>query len=181
MDEPARIASTQVRAAGPEDVEACARVHVRSWQVAYRGIVPDAYLDSLTPEDRLDAWEQWLAQPHERGCVLVAEVSDQVVGFGSFVAHDSLGPEWALIPNLYLLPDAIGRGHGRRLMEAGMNTLATFGYRLAELWVHPDNRRAQRFYRMGGWAPDGTARTHTVWGIELDSLRYVRTVGPADH
>lgn len=31
---------------------AVARVHVRSWQVAYRGLIPDGYLDRLCPEDR---------------------------------------------------------------------------------------------------------------------------------
>ena len=29
-----------------------ARVHVRAWQVAYRNLLPDGYLDGLKPEDR---------------------------------------------------------------------------------------------------------------------------------
>ena len=31
---------------------AVARVHVRSWQVGYRGLLPDAYLDGLRAEER---------------------------------------------------------------------------------------------------------------------------------
>jgi hypothetical protein len=31
---------------------AVAAVHVRSWQVGYRGLVPDNYLDEPRPEDR---------------------------------------------------------------------------------------------------------------------------------
>ena len=27
-----------------------ARVHIRSWQIAYRGLIAQAYLDSLKPE-----------------------------------------------------------------------------------------------------------------------------------
>ena len=44
-------------------------VHVRSWQVAYRGLFPDDYLDGLRAEDRLAqglrrllcllAWRKW--------------------------------------------------------------------------------------------------------------------------
>jgi hypothetical protein len=40
----------EIRAAVPEDALAVARVHVRSWQVAYRGLIAQAYLDSLKPE-----------------------------------------------------------------------------------------------------------------------------------
>jgi hypothetical protein len=41
-----------LRAARPDDAEAVAGVHVRSWQVAYRGLLPDDYLDGLRAEDR---------------------------------------------------------------------------------------------------------------------------------
>ena len=42
-----------VRRATPEDAAGVAGVHVRSWQVAYRGLLPDDYLDGLRPEDRM--------------------------------------------------------------------------------------------------------------------------------
>ena len=41
-----------LRDAQPFDADAVARVHVQTWQVAYRGLLPDAYLDALRPEDR---------------------------------------------------------------------------------------------------------------------------------
>jgi len=41
------------RIATPEDAAAVAGVHVRSWQVAYRGLFPDEYLDGLRAEDRM--------------------------------------------------------------------------------------------------------------------------------
>jgi hypothetical protein len=41
-----------VRAATPDDAAAVAGVHVRSWQAAYRGLIADAYLDGLNPDDR---------------------------------------------------------------------------------------------------------------------------------
>jgi hypothetical protein len=36
-----------IRAARMEDVPQIAAVHVRSWQAAYRGLLPQAYLDGL--------------------------------------------------------------------------------------------------------------------------------------
>lgn len=41
-----------LRTAQPADAAAVAAVHVRSWQVGYRGLLPDEYLDGLRPEDR---------------------------------------------------------------------------------------------------------------------------------
>lgn len=134
-----------VREAVLDDAAACAGVHVRSWKAIYRGMIADDYLDDLTVEDRLPAWEAWLAEPKIRGCVLVADDQGRIEGFGSFVAHESLGPRWAYVPNLYLDPSAIGRGRGRALMQAGLDRLASLGYDHAELWTHIDNRRAQRF------------------------------------
>ena len=40
---------TEVRAAVAADSLAVARVHVRSWQSAFRGLIAQEYLDSLTP------------------------------------------------------------------------------------------------------------------------------------
>jgi hypothetical protein len=46
-----------LRPAEPADALAVARVHVRSWQAAYRGLLPDAYLDELRPEDRAEQYD----------------------------------------------------------------------------------------------------------------------------
>jgi ribosomal protein S18 acetylase RimI-like enzyme len=167
----------RIREGTPGDAAACAAVHVASWQVAYRGALPDEYLDGLDAADRLPRWQEWLAQERPRGCVLVAEVDGEVVGFGSFVAHTSLGDAWALIPNLYLAPVAIGRGVGAALMAAGLARLEADGFEHVELWVHPENDRARRFYERGGWTTDGTTNVEEVWGIQLDELRMTRALG----
>ncbi|MEU6929538.1 hypothetical protein AB0A05_10295 [Streptomyces sp. NPDC046374] len=44
-----------IREAAPSDAAAVAAVHIRSWRAAYRGLVPDAYLDSLDVGERTDA------------------------------------------------------------------------------------------------------------------------------
>ncbi|MGH2840330.1 MAG: hypothetical protein ACRDKY_05850 [Solirubrobacteraceae bacterium] len=50
-----------VRTATRDDAHPIARVHVRSWQVAYRGLLPDAILDGLSVEERRTIWHQLLA------------------------------------------------------------------------------------------------------------------------
>ena len=41
-----------LRPAEPSDSLAVAEIHVRSWQVAYRGLLPGDYLDALIPQER---------------------------------------------------------------------------------------------------------------------------------
>lgn len=57
----------ELRVATVEDANAVATVHVRSWQSAYRGLIPDAYLDALSVERRTAVWRRILTEtllPH---------------------------------------------------------------------------------------------------------------------
>lgn len=47
-----------IRCATPVDARAIATIHVEAWRAAYRGIVPDKYLDSLSIDGREAAWRQ---------------------------------------------------------------------------------------------------------------------------
>jgi GNAT superfamily N-acetyltransferase len=53
---------TVIRAAHAADAAQIAVVHVRSWQGAYRGLLPQAYLDGLDPAERVGRWERSLAE-----------------------------------------------------------------------------------------------------------------------
>lgn len=51
----------RVRKASSEDVPGIAGIHVRSWRVAYRGILSDELLDSLSVPEREESWRALLA------------------------------------------------------------------------------------------------------------------------
>ena len=51
-----------IRVATEGDAAGIARVHVRSWQEAYAGIVPDAYLASLDADERTAQWRTYLRE-----------------------------------------------------------------------------------------------------------------------
>jgi GNAT superfamily N-acetyltransferase len=77
---------------------------------------------------------------------------------------------------LYVDPDRWGRGIGVALASAARARLFDLGFRNAILWVLVGNVRAERFYRIDGWAPDGLRRTDLVWGVRVDEIRYQRTL-----
>jgi hypothetical protein len=67
--------ATLIRAGTPGDAEAVARVHVRTWQVAYAHVFPSQRLAELSVERLAAQWREWPP--------LVAEVDGTVVGFVS--------------------------------------------------------------------------------------------------
>jgi hypothetical protein len=49
-----------IRPACLADALRIATIHVEAWQVAYRGIVPDEFLDALSVEERRVGWQRIL-------------------------------------------------------------------------------------------------------------------------
>ena len=47
-----------IRPATVDDAAAVAHVHVSSWRSTYRGLMPDAVLDSLSVERRAEFWRE---------------------------------------------------------------------------------------------------------------------------
>lgn len=70
-----------VRAACPGDAMEVAGVHVRAWQVGYRGLLPDAYLDGLRAEERAARFyrrDGWVPDGHGRAREVWGAASGQL-------------------------------------------------------------------------------------------------------
>jgi GNAT superfamily N-acetyltransferase len=165
-----------LRLAEPEDAIAVARVHVRSWQVAYRTLLPADYLDQLRPEDRAQKYD--FANLDSRKPQTIVAVEEGVI-HGFATTAPSRDPDLTGHGELYALyvdPEQWGRGIGVALISAARTRLFRIGFRNAVLWVLAGNIRAERFYQIDRWAPDGLRRTDSVWGITVDEIRYQRVL-----
>jgi GNAT superfamily N-acetyltransferase len=144
-------ADFQVRLATPADALTVADLHTRSWQTAYRGIMSDAYLDTVAPEERRVVWTQKLSAsaPGNRA-VLLAERNGCPVGFVCVVADED--PQWgSFIDNLHVIPEQQGSGGGRELLRAVATWLIGRGsVGPVYLWVLEANVPARGFYRRMG-------------------------------
>jgi GNAT superfamily N-acetyltransferase len=165
-----------VRAARADDALAVAKVHVRSWQVAYRGLISQSYLDGLRPEARASRYV--FDQPTPDGpLTLVAVDGDAICGFVTTgLSRDADLQGAGEIRAIYVDPDRWGDGVGRLLMAAAVGELGRARWSQAALWVLEDNSRAQRFYELGGWQRDGSERTETVGGGPVREVRYRRSI-----
>ena len=139
-----------VRRARPEDAPGMARVHTRSWQETYRGLVPDRVLDAPTATERREKWwRDSLSADDRADRIAVAVLAGTVVGIASAgPARDSDAPHaWELYV-LYVLKAHHGSGAGQRLLDAVLEGRASV------LRVADPNPRAQAFYRRNGFVPD---------------------------
>lgn len=153
---------------------AVARVHVRSWQAAYRNLLPDDYLDQLRPEDRAQKYDFGGFDPRKPQTIVAVE-EGSICGFATTApSRDADLPDHGELYALYVDPEMWGRGFGIALMSAARAQLLRAGFKDAVLWVLSGNVRAERFYQINGWVADGLCRTDVVWGVTVDEARYLR-------
>ena len=157
-----------IRDAEPRDAAELARVHVTSWQTAYRGLINQAFLDAMTIESRIERWDTLLS--HVRGRVLVTEADGKVAGFCSVGPADADG--WGEVYAIYLAPEHWGVGLGRGLLEAGEKALGENGHGRAQLWVLSTNARARAFYQRQGWTLGRPIRIENIGGSDVTEVRY---------
>lgn len=151
------------------DARGIARVHVDSWRATYRHIVADSYLDGLTYEAREQLWNENLKAEN----TFVAEGENGViVGFatggkeGTGEYADFEGELYAI----YILPEFLGRGIGRRLVERVAEDLMEKGMTSMLVWVLRDNGSRRFYEKMGGQEVD--SKTIRIAGEDLMEVAY---------
>jgi len=170
-----------VRRAGEADASAIASIHVRAWQAAYRGIVPDAYLDGLSIEDFAERHRGRIRVPQPGVEVWVADADGTVAGFAVLgPARGPIGGEGeGEVYAIYVDPGRVRRGIGRVLLEHAARRFRDGGNRLATLWVLRDNDSGRAFYEGMGWRRDGATQEFELpnfGGATLSEVRYVRAL-----
>ena len=163
-----------LRAATPDDARAVANVHVHSWQVAYRGLMPDEYLDALRPENRAKRYTFGSSDPLQPATIVAVD-DGAIRGFATTgPALDTDEYQGGELYALYVDPPSWGLGVGRALIAAAREHLRSQGFTDACLWALVGNDRADRFYRADGWVSDGTRRVVDVGGLDVNAVRYDR-------
>lgn len=141
-----------VRSATERDDSGIRNVQVTTWKQAYRNMIPDRILDSMTvdsPPRRAKAPDPKIAS--SRRAVVAVDRSDRVIGFA--VGGVARSEEWKYqgeIWAIYVLPTEQGHGVGNQLFSELKKQLAG-EYKNLIIWVLEANHFSHKFYeRMGG-------------------------------
>ncbi|MGY4638293.1 N-acetyltransferase family protein [Pseudomonas sp. TE24901] len=164
-----------IRKALVSDANAIAQVHIRSWQEAYRDLMPADYLSALdtTLARRESLWVRSI-ESGESG-VWVAERDQQVVGWVSVgdSRDDDAEVNTGEVMAIYVLAGYWQTGVGRALWNVGVQHLRQQGFTRVTLWVLALNERAIQFYRNVGCVEEpGSERNLIRGGVSLAEVRY---------
>ena len=170
------MSSIQVRPATLRDAKAIAQVHTTSAMEAYRGLVPDDQLKSMSSVEKRQAyWREAIefCEPQ----VQVAVDGDKIVGFVGFdrsrdpKTRPTTGEIWAI----YAAPTHWNQGVGLALWDAARDGLQEEGCTTVTAWVPLRNERALRFHEMAGSKREmTTAKTSVLGSVKIEEVRLQR-------
>ena len=162
----------RIREASSDDSAAIARIQVESWRDAFRGLLPDEYLDEKLQEgDRERYWSERLSGLQDRETILVADEGDAIAGFVH--AGPTEEPGEGELYAMHVAPVLRRRGIGFDLHDAALRRLRRAGFSGVRLWLLEGNRLARRFYERQGWLADGVEREAVPPGGATE-VRYAR-------
>lgn len=143
-----------IRLATLDDAKYCADIHAESWRFAYNDIVPIEIINQHNAGWLL-IWNKMLTNNIDSHYVILLD--DVIIGFLviSVSRDDDLKESFYEIVSLYLSPNYIDLGFGKRTMNWIKREIQSRGYNNISLWVLQANNRAKGFYEKSGFIADG--------------------------
>ena len=150
-----------------DDLSAISNIYERSWKYAYKGMIPQDYLDSI-PAGR---WAGGITKAGLTNFVCLEDgmmVGTACICRSRWEAFSGYGE----IVSIYFLPEYMGKGLGSHLLKRCISELMQLGFDRILLWVLEENARARRFYEKNGFVCSGTFREDTIGGETLREVMY---------
>ena len=160
------MSTIQIRKATIQDAEWIATVHVNSWLISYKWLVPQSHLDNMdTNEYRTKKIEKRKEIINCWSDILyVAVDGDQIVWFVWWwkQREDKLNVEWELYA-IYLLEDH--KWIWWKLFKKLRNELSVLWYKSFCLWALSSNNQANWFYEYM-WGKKEWEGVYKIWDVE---------------
>jgi len=143
-------------------------IYEKSWRYAYKGIIPQDYLDAIPKGGCVKNFEipGW--------STMVCVENGEYIGTSSFCkSRFEQHPDSGEVISIYLLPAFMGKGYGSKLLDAVMSELKNQGFTEVFLWVLEENSIARRFYEKYGFQCSYDYLDDNIGGKDLREVRYV--------
>ncbi|MFJ7771899.1 GNAT family N-acetyltransferase [Streptomyces sp. NPDC097107] len=162
------------------DCDRVSAIRVRGWQTAYRGLMPQPYLDRLdVSEDAARRRDLFARAPDEVVNLVAEDGGGEVVGWachGPYRDGEQLTADAELYA-LYVDTGRFGTGVGQALLRESVRRCTAAGHARMLLWVLEGNARARRFYERSGFRADGAEEPFEVDGVAVPEVRYAGRLG----
>lgn len=152
--------------------EEISTVYEQSWKYAYKGIIPQEYLDNIPSGQWCGAFDN-----SDRYTLVMLE-GNKIIGTSSYCkSRFEDYKDWGEIISIYLLPEYMGKGYGKNLLQKAVEELKAMGFKKIFLWVLEENHIARHFYETCGFKNSGNSKNDTLGGKQLCELQYVYNLG----
>lgn len=128
-----------IRRAEKEDVRQIAEILVEDWQTAYRGIIDDAFLDSMSADQRYEIEIKRYQK------FIVAADGEEILGYAWLETTDDEPADCEIIA-LYVRYSKRNNGIGKLLLQYAENAFRESGKKKMILWCLKENQATRRFY-----------------------------------
>ena len=162
-----------IRSAREGDEAEIANVHVSAWREAYRGLLPQPFLDDLplSFRRRMSWWRNVISEPGSY-VLQVAEAGTGIVGFACMGPGRDSGMEaMAEVLAIYLMAKYKGKGIGFSLLSSGFRRMAERRFSAAYCWVLESNPTIE-FYERSGATFHGMTKEAEIGGQKVKELAY---------
>ncbi|MGW5474751.1 N-acetyltransferase family protein [Streptomyces chartreusis] len=170
----------RIRPMTPADCDRVAEIRIGGWRSAYRGLIPQSYLDALDVARDAERRRGYFSQGDGSVLDLVAERDGEIVGWachGPYRDGEARTEDVELYA-IYVDPGRYGTGIGHALLQESVRRCTAAGHPRMLLWVLKGNARARRFYERAGFHADGAEEPFEVDGVEVPEVRYARELTP---
>ncbi len=162
----------KIRRATLQDVSIISQIHAECWKTAYRGIMPQKYLDELKVDFWVPTFTNWI----ENGIfsvylICVDEIPVGCTAYGK--SRDDKLPDWGEVISVYIRSDYWGKGLAKKLLEYVLLCMRQDGYRNCYLWVLKENLRARHFYEKIRFEWNQDELFSDIMGKQIVDVRYV--------
>ena len=165
-----------IRSAVVADAPEIARIHISAWQVGYKGIMPNDFLNSLCVEERSKQWHMALSKKSP-GINLVGGRDESIEGFcvyGPSRDNDMAGKDVGELVALNIDPDCWGYGLGTSFVKHVISDSKKRNWNSLTLWVIEQNHMARKLYEAQGFTLEGSEKIDSkLTGHNIHEFRYI--------
>ncbi|MCH5314559.1 MAG: GNAT family N-acetyltransferase [Eubacterium sp.] len=145
-----KLSNIKIRHAKFCDIDSIAEIKVTGWQSAYKGIIDDKYLNSMSIFEQIKTIKKYSLEN-----IFVAQRDNEILGFCRIYNYDKSVYEDKEIDceirEIYVKPDIKRMGIGSELFNHTLKYLKQKGKRKLYLGCFKENYNARKFYdKMGG-------------------------------
>lgn len=148
-----------IRLAKPDDAIDIAEIVSRSWEAAYKDIIPMDFIKKRN-ENNPALFQRIIT--NENTTHYVIQVSGKTVGIMCIASpqDDDVGGDFFELHGIYLHPDYFRKGIGTHAMNYAFAIARNLGKKHMTVWVFDENINAIKFYEKCGFKAENKTKAY---------------------